>query len=208
MAWAAWRLNMSDVTILRFTKHRKAVVPAAGHGLFRRSLLAEGPRPHERATKGVRRCYGSVGSILDHHDDFLWHVLQPLVVNRFRNKQNDHKYSRDNYQYYSLNFHNLTFFSSPTQHGQDVVPINTSGLSQDRGNRIRLLFIFPGLPRSVVSPSLGAIAAVNVTGRPPLPFPLSSETEERGMKYGGGQPGVALADSLTPGYFLTPLRGF
>jgi hypothetical protein len=39
-------------------------------------------------------------------------------------------------------------------------------------------------------------------------FPLSSETEERGMKYGGGQPGVALADSLTPGYFLTPLRGF
>jgi hypothetical protein len=40
------------------------------------------------------------------------------------------------------------------------------------------------------------------------PFPLSSETEERGMKYVGGQPGVALADSLTPGYFLKPLRGF
>jgi len=28
------------------------------------------------------------------------------------------------------------------------------------------------------------------------------------MKYGGGQPGVALADSLTPGYVLKPLRGF
>jgi hypothetical protein len=41
-----------------------------------------------------------------------------------------------------------------------------------------------------------------------FPCPLSSETEERGMKYGGGQPGVALADSLTPGYFLKPLRGF
>ena len=40
------------------------------------------------------------------------------------------------------------------------------------------------------------------------PCPLSSETEERGMKYGGGQPGVALADSLTPGYFLKPLQGF
>jgi hypothetical protein len=40
------------------------------------------------------------------------------------------------------------------------------------------------------------------------PFPFSSETEERETKYGGGQPGVALADSLTPGYFLTPLRGF
>ena len=40
------------------------------------------------------------------------------------------------------------------------------------------------------------------------PCPLPSETEERGMKYGGGLPGVALADSLTPGYFLKPLRGF
>jgi hypothetical protein len=47
-----------------------------------------------------------------------------------------------------------------------------------------------------------------ITGTgPPLPLPLSSETEERGMRYGGGQPGVALADSLTPGYFLKPLRG-
>jgi len=50
-------------------------------------------------------------------------------------------------------------------------------------------------------------AMITGTG-PPLPLPLSSETEERGMKYGGGRPGVALADSLTPGYFLKPLRGF
>jgi hypothetical protein len=40
------------------------------------------------------------------------------------------------------------------------------------------------------------------------PFPLSSEAEERGMKSSGGVPRVALADSLTRGYFLKPLRGF
>ena len=40
------------------------------------------------------------------------------------------------------------------------------------------------------------------------PFPLSPAAEERGMKSSGGVPRVALADSLTRGYFLKPLRGF
>ena len=32
--------------------------------------------------------------------------------------------------------------------------------------------------------------------------------EERGMTFSNGLPRVALADSLTPGYFLKPVRGF
>jgi hypothetical protein len=40
------------------------------------------------------------------------------------------------------------------------------------------------------------------------PFPLSSEAEERGITFSNGLPRVALADSLTRGYFLKPLRGF
>ena len=44
-------------------------------------------------------------------------------------------------------------------------------------------------------------------GNAPLPFPLSSAVEERGMTFSNGLPRVALADSLTRGYFLKPLRG-
>ncbi len=40
------------------------------------------------------------------------------------------------------------------------------------------------------------------------PFPLSSAVEERGMTFWNGEPRVALADSLTRGYCLQPLRGF
>jgi hypothetical protein len=39
-------------------------------------------------------------------------------------------------------------------------------------------------------------------------FPLSSTAEERRMTFSNGLPRVALADSLTRGYFLKPLRDF
>jgi hypothetical protein len=40
------------------------------------------------------------------------------------------------------------------------------------------------------------------------PFPLSSTAEERGIRFSSRLPRVALADSLTRGHFLKPLRGF
>ena len=40
------------------------------------------------------------------------------------------------------------------------------------------------------------------------PFPLSSAVEARGRRLSGRLPRVALADSLTRGCFLKPLRGF
>ena len=39
------------------------------------------------------------------------------------------------------------------------------------------------------------------------PCPLSSEAEERGMNSRDGLPRVALSESLTRGYCLSPLRG-